>query len=68
MHKLTPNKSPSSLRQDFCLYSTNYKNVCRTMQEPLSKRNVGCITNYVTEVAYMEVGKGREQDAVALQH
>ncbi len=37
------------------------------MQEPLSKRNVGCITNYVTEVAYMEVGEGREQYAAALQ-
>jgi hypothetical protein len=38
--------------QDFYLYS---------------RRSIGRIAGYVTEVAYTEVGEGREQDAEALQ-
>ncbi len=37
------------------------------MQEQLSRRNIGRITGYVTEVAYTEVGEGREQGTAALQ-
>jgi hypothetical protein len=32
-----------------------------------SRRNVGRIVGYETEVAYTKVGEGREQDAEALQ-
>jgi hypothetical protein len=32
-----------------------------------SRRNIERIAGYVTEVAYTEVGEGREQDAAALQ-
>jgi hypothetical protein len=40
------------ITKGFCLYS---------------RRNIGCIAGYVTEVAYTEVGERREQDAAALQ-